>query len=61
MRDNIEQIIQHALEASFYIRPREPGLTADEIRQVAVRAGFCHTGRTAHPRSCGRLKLARRG
>lgn len=42
MRADIEEVIQHALEASLYFRPREPGLAAEEIREVAMRAGFGH-------------------
>lgn len=40
MTHDVERFIGTALEASVYVRPRDPGLTESEIRAVASAAGF---------------------
>jgi len=37
---HVKQFFQAALESSFYLSPREPGLTYEELLEVGRRAGF---------------------
>lgn len=36
----VTSFLQIALECSFYLAPREPGLTYDELQEVGKRAGY---------------------
>ncbi len=36
----IEKLLNVALECSIYLAPREPGLTHDELEDIGKRAGF---------------------
>jgi hypothetical protein len=37
---HVTQFFQAALESSFYLAPREPGLTYEELREVGRQGGF---------------------